>query len=101
MRGLAETSLLAGCGFIRTKLALEIERAYGSPAMNVRTRKLIGTLATVTFLIVYCLIAMVIGNAALMNLSGLGQAAYFIVAGLAWLPAAMLLVRWMQRSDGA
>jgi hypothetical protein len=67
--------------------------------MNIRTRKLIGTVATVLFLIVYCLIAMVIGNAALTRLSGLGQAAYFILAGVAWLPVAMLLVRWMQRPD--
>jgi glucose dehydrogenase len=67
--------------------------------MRVRTRKLIGTAAMIVFLIVYCLIAMVIGNAALAKLSGLGQALYFIVAGLAWLPPAMLLVRWMQRPD--
>jgi hypothetical protein len=67
--------------------------------MRVRTRKLIGTAAMIVFLIVYCLIAMVIGNAALAKLSGLGQALYFILAGLAWLPPAMLLVRWMQRPD--
>jgi glucose dehydrogenase len=69
--------------------------------MRVRTRKLIGTAAMIVFLIVYCLIAMVIGNAALAKLSGLGQALYFILAGLAWLPPAMLLVRWMQRPDEA
>jgi glucose dehydrogenase len=67
--------------------------------MRVRTRKLIGTAAMIVFLMVYCLIAMVIGNAALAKLSGLGQALYFILAGLAWLPPAMLLVRWMQRPD--
>jgi glucose dehydrogenase len=67
--------------------------------MRVRTRKLIGTAAMIVFLIVYCLISMVIGNAALAKLSGLGQALYFILAGLAWLPPAMLLVRWMQRPD--
>jgi glucose dehydrogenase len=67
--------------------------------MRVRTRKLIGTAAMIVFLIVYCLIAMVIGNAALAKLSGLGQALYFILAGLAWLPPAMFLVRWMQRPD--
>jgi hypothetical protein len=67
--------------------------------MRVRTRKLIGTAAMIVFLIVYCLIAMVVGNAALAKLTGLGQALYFILAGLAWLPPAMLLVRWMQRPD--
>jgi hypothetical protein len=81
------------------QLALGIRQAYGSAKMIIRTRKLIGTAATVIFLIVYCLIAMVVGNAALAKLSGFGQALYFILAGLAWLPPAMLLVRWMQKPD--
>lgn len=58
-----------------------------------------GTVATVLFLIIYSLVAMVIGDAALARLNGLGQALYFLLAGLAWLPVAMLLVRWMQRPD--
>lgn len=67
--------------------------------MTIRTRKLIGTAATVFYLIVYCLIAMVVGNAVVANAGGLGQAIFFIAAGFAWLPVAMLLVRWMQRPD--
>jgi hypothetical protein len=69
------------------------------PVMTVRTRKLIGTVAIVIYLIAYCLAAMVIGDAATMRWGGLGQALYFVAAGLAWLPLAMLLVRWMQRPD--
>lgn len=67
--------------------------------MTIRTRKLIGTVATVFYLIVYCLLAMVLGNAVVANAGGLGQAMFFIAAGFAWLPIAMALVRWMQRSD--
>jgi glucose dehydrogenase len=67
--------------------------------MNIRTRKLVGTIATVSFLIVYCLVAMVLGNIALALFGGLGQALYFIIAGLAWLPVAMVMVRWMQKPD--
>jgi hypothetical protein len=67
--------------------------------VTIRTRKLIGTAATVSYLIVYCLIAMVIGNAVVANVGRLGQAIYFIAAGFAWLPLAMVLVRWMQRPD--
>lgn len=67
--------------------------------MTIRTRKLIGTVATVFYLIVYCLLAMVLGNAVVTNAGGLGQAMFFIAAGFAWLPIAMALVRWMQRSD--
>ncbi len=66
--------------------------------MTIRTRKFIGTVATVFYLIVYCLIAMVIGNAVVTKAGGLGQALYFIAAGFAWLPVAMALVRWMQRA---
>ena len=69
--------------------------------MKIRMRKLVGTIATVVFLIVYCLIAMVIGNSALARLTFVGQAVYFVVAGLAWLPIAMILVRWMQKPDDA
>jgi Protein of unknown function (DUF2842) len=67
--------------------------------VTIRTRKLIGTVATVFYLIVYCLIAMVVGNAVVANAGGLGQAIFFIAAGFAWLPVAMVLVRWMQRPD--
>jgi hypothetical protein len=67
--------------------------------VTIRIRKFIGTVATVFYLIVYCLIAMVIGNAVVAKAGGLGQALYFIAAGFAWLPVAMALVRWMQRPD--
>jgi len=67
--------------------------------VTIRTRKFIGTIATVFYLIVYCLIAMMIGNEVVVNFGGLGQAIYFILAGFAWLPVAMVLVRWMQRPD--
>jgi hypothetical protein len=87
-------------GAKRRWLALGVGRAYGS-IMNIRMRKLVGTVATVIFLIVYCLIAMVIGSAALTRFTFVGQALFFIAAGLAWLPIAMILVRWMQKPDDA
>jgi uncharacterized protein DUF2842 len=69
-------------------------------AMKIRARKFVGTIATVSFLTVYCLVAMVIGNAIVArHVGSLGEAAFFVIAGLAWLPPAMLLVRWMQRPD--
>jgi hypothetical protein len=69
-------------------------------AMKIRTRKLLGTIAAVSLLTIYCLIAMVIGNAIVVRqVGGFGEAAFFVIAGLAWLPPAMLLVRWMQRPD--
>jgi hypothetical protein len=68
--------------------------------MKLRARKLVGTIATVSFLTIYCLLGMVIGSAIVVrHVGGLGEAAFFVIAGLAWLPPAMLLVRWMQRPD--
>jgi len=68
--------------------------------MRIRARKLLGIIATVSFLTIYCLVAMMIGNAIVVrNVGGLAEAAFFLLAGLAWLPPAMLLVRWMQRPD--
>jgi hypothetical protein len=69
-------------------------------AMKIRARKLLGIIATVSFLTIYCLVAMVIGNAIIVrHVGGWAEAAFFLLAGLAWLPPAMLLVRWMQRPD--
>jgi hypothetical protein len=68
-------------------------------AMKIRTRKLLGTIVAVSYLAIYCLLAMVVGNAVVLRFGSLGEAVYFAIAGLAWLPPAMLLVRWMQRPD--
>jgi hypothetical protein len=67
--------------------------------MRMRTRKFIGTFATLAFLVCYCLAAMLIGGALVRDASRLAQMAYFIAAGFAWLPVAMLFIRWMLRPD--
>ena len=67
--------------------------------MRQRQRKFVGTLACVGFLIAYCLVAMAIGGRHVVGLHPLAEAAYFVTAGLAWLPPVMLLVRWMSRPD--
>ena len=67
--------------------------------MTVRTRKFIGVSATVAFLIVYCLIAMAIGARHLADAAGWARGAYYVIAGLAWLPVPMALIAWMQRPD--
>jgi hypothetical protein len=67
--------------------------------MTVRQRKFVGTLATILFLTVYCLAAMAVGGAFVVGRSGLLEVAYFIIAGLGWLPAVMAIIRWMSRPD--
>jgi hypothetical protein len=68
--------------------------------MTVRRRKLLGTLATVGFLIVYCLVLMAIGGAYVVGRGGLAELVFFVIAGFAWLPVAMAIIRWMSRADG-
>ena len=67
--------------------------------MNLRLRKLIGTLLTVVFQAVYVLLAMVLAVRLLPGTGGLTQLAYYAVAGLLWVIPIGLLIRWMQRPD--
>lgn len=67
--------------------------------LPARTRKLIGTLVFVSFLIVYSLIAMAIGARYLSVVHGIWQFLFYAVAGLAWLPGAMMIISWMARAD--
>jgi Protein of unknown function (DUF2842) len=67
--------------------------------MTIRQRKLAGTIATIVFLTLYCLAAMAIGGAFIVGRSRLIEIAYFIVAGVAWLPVVMAIIRWMSRPD--
>jgi len=67
--------------------------------LPARTRKLIGTFVFVSFLIVYSLIAMAIGARYLSVVHGIWQFLFYAVAGLAWLPGAMMIISWMARAD--
>jgi hypothetical protein len=69
--------------------------------MKMRQRKFIGTLLTVGMIIVYSLIAMVIGARYLTDAGTVPQLLGFIVLGCGWIPPFMVLVRWMSRPDPA
>jgi len=64
-----------------------------------RTRKFIGTFATIGFLAVYSLAAMAIGGEWVAGRGLLAELPFYIVAGLLWLPIAMAIVKWMSRPD--
>ena len=63
--------------------------------MGVRTRKLIGVIATVVVLVVYSLVAMVVGVKLFIGQPGWLQLPGFILLGIGWLPIVMLIIRWM------
>ncbi len=69
--------------------------------MTIRTRKAIGTLATVAFLILYALIAMAVGGHYIVGHGLAVELPFYIAAGVLWLPVVMAIIRWMARPDPA
>jgi Protein of unknown function (DUF2842) len=67
--------------------------------MRQRTRKLVGALVLVPFVIVYALAAMLLAAGLLPGAPYWAAMLYYAVAGLAWVIPAGLLIRWMQRPD--
>jgi hypothetical protein len=65
--------------------------------MTLRQRKFLGMLAIVGFLIVYCLVAMAIGGIVFVGSGVVVETGYFFIAGIAWLPIVMMLIRWMSK----
>jgi hypothetical protein len=67
--------------------------------MKLRTRKLIGTIATVLFMIVYSLIVMAIGAMLVVGRGVPLELPFYILGGLGWLPVVMVIIRWMSKPD--
>lgn len=67
--------------------------------MPIRTRKLIGTVAMLTLVCVWALLAMALAQSALTDINGLVATIYYVVAGLGWVLPAMPLISWMSRPD--
>jgi len=59
------------------------------------TRALVGTMALVLFLFVYVLLATIVAGQVLPAAGGLSEFLYYAIAGLAWVPFAGLIIRWM------
>ena len=72
-----------------------------SAAMTMRTRKAIGTIATVAFLIAYALVMMAVGGMLVVGRGMVFELPFYILAGLGWLPVVMLIIRWMSKPDPA
>jgi hypothetical protein len=65
--------------------------------MSLRQRKFVGMIAIMAFLVVYCLVAMAIGGMVAVGLPRLLEIGFFMLAGIAWLPVVMIIIRWMSR----
>jgi hypothetical protein len=67
--------------------------------LRPRIRKLIGTVALLALVIVWSLFAMALAQVVLVRSNGVLDFAYYLIAGLGWVPLAMLLVSWMSRGE--
>ena len=69
--------------------------------MKLRTRKAIGIVLTLAFLTLYSLIAMAFGGVFIVGKGAMAEVAFYVIAGLAWLPVEMAIIRWMSKPDAA
>lgn len=67
--------------------------------MTIRTRKLIGAVVLLVFVVLYAFLAFLAAVVLQVNSGRFTEVAYYFVAGLLWVPPAMLIVSWMHRPD--
>jgi hypothetical protein len=83
----------------RTPLSQVRVAAKGSRVMRRRTRKLVGTIVMMIFVVIYALLVMVLAQPILRDASHLVQGLFYLVAGLAWVLPIMPLIKWMDKPD--
>jgi Protein of unknown function (DUF2842) len=67
--------------------------------MNIRTRKFLGIIFTILWLIGYSLVAMAIGAIYVIGSGLVFELPFYVLAGVAWIPVEMIIIRWMSRPD--
>jgi hypothetical protein len=67
--------------------------------MPRRTRKLIGAVTILAFVMLYALVAMVVAQGRIQDASKAAQAVFYLIVGMAWILPLMPLIRWMERPD--
>jgi hypothetical protein len=67
--------------------------------MPIRLRKLIGSIALLVLIAVWIMLSVALAYAVFRFDNPFLAAAYYVVAGFAWVLPAMPLVSWMSRRD--
>jgi predicted PurR-regulated permease PerM len=67
--------------------------------MRRRTRKLIGTIAILVFVMIYGPLAMALAESRIQEAAQFVQVLAYLVLGLAWILPLLPLIRWMERPD--
>lgn len=65
--------------------------------MSPHVKKLIGTLLTLVWLVIYCALAMGIGVRVLPHAGALVRLLYYALAGTLWIIPVGLMLPWMYR----
>ncbi len=69
----------------------------GEEMLSTHSKKLIGTLATLVWLVIYALIAMGVGAHLLPHANGFVTFLYYLLAGTVWIIPVGLALPWMYR----
>jgi Protein of unknown function (DUF2842) len=69
--------------------------------MKLRTRKAVGILLTLAYLVIYCLVGMAIGGVFILGKGPLAEISFYVIVGLGWLPIEMVIIKWMSKPDPA
>jgi hypothetical protein len=80
-------------------LATDVPAPLVAPAMPIRLRKFIGTIALFALVIVWALVAMALAQAPAIRDNRFLSIAYYVVAGIGWVVPAMPIVSWMVRPE--
>jgi hypothetical protein len=64
--------------------------------MTRRMRKFVGAVLMLVFVFVYALVVTAIAAPILLGANKAVEAVFYVVAGLAWAPPLMLMVKWME-----
>ena len=67
--------------------------------MRKRTRKLLGTIGIVAFVIVYAPIAMALAESRILEAPQAVQILAYIALGIAWIFPLVPVIRWMEKPD--
>ena len=67
--------------------------------MHRRTRKLVGAIVILAFVLVYGPIAMALAESRIMEAPELVRVLAYVTLGLAWVLPVMPVIRWMEKPD--
>ena len=85
-----------------SKLCADDDYSDGVPMPHIMKRplrKLAGIIALLLLIVVYCLLVMVFATTTLPSAGGIITPIFYAIAGLAWVPLAIVILKWAYAPD--